>query len=118
MARWGCFANGKEALPLLGVAACLSRRPVASVVVVDLSDWSPLVVNEASHGSGGEEVKTPCLPRTISIMGPEQPLWFCLSSINNEVFNRSSCSLGLQQVLGESRPFSSLILKLTLLRCL
>jgi hypothetical protein len=50
----------------------------------------------------------------ISTMGAEQPLWFCLSNINNEVLNHSSCSLGHQQVSIESCPFPPLILKLTL----
>jgi hypothetical protein len=76
------------------------------------------MVNEALHNPGGEEVKMPRPSRTISTVGLERPLWFCLSSINSEVLNRSSCSLGLQQVLGESCPFPPLILKLTQLHCL
>jgi hypothetical protein len=85
--------------------------------IVDVWDQSPLVVNKASHSPGGEEVKTPSPPRTISIMGPERPLSFCLSSINSEVLHRSSCSLGLQQVFVESHHFPPLILKLARLRC-
>jgi hypothetical protein len=61
-------------------------------------------------------MRTP--PHTISIVGLEQPLQFCPNSINSEVLNCSSCSLGLQQVLDESRPFLPLILKLSLLRYL
>jgi hypothetical protein len=55
-------------------------------------------------------------PHTISIVGPEQSLWFYLSSIGSEVLNHSSCSLGLQQVSIESCPFPPLIFKLTRLR--
>jgi hypothetical protein len=60
----------------------------------------------------------PSPPCTISIVGPERPLWLCLSSINNKVLNPSTCSLGLQQVSIKSCPFPPLILKLALLRCM
>jgi hypothetical protein len=120
MARCAYFANGKEATS----SSWSSRSPflpsccIGWFAVVDVWDWSPLVVNEASHGPGGEEVKMPSPPRNFSIVGLERPLWFCLSSINSEVLNHSSCYLGLQQDLGESRPFPPLILKLALLCCL
>jgi hypothetical protein len=105
VAHWGCITNGKEA----------SSYRTGWFAVADVWDWSPLVVNEASHGLGGEEVKTPTPPCTISIVGPEHPLWFCLRGINSKVLNHLSCSLDLQQVLGESRPFPPLFLKLALL---
>jgi hypothetical protein len=60
----------------------------------------------------------PSPPCTISIVGPKWLLWFCLSSINNEVLNHLSCSLGLQQVSIEGRPFPPLILKLARLHFL
>jgi hypothetical protein len=56
----------------------------------------------------------PTPPHIISIMGHKGPLQLCLNSINSEVLNHSSWSLGLQQVLGKSHPFPPLILKLTL----
>jgi hypothetical protein len=120
MARCGCFTNGKEALS----SSQSSHSPFSPscrtgwFAIVDVWDWSPLAVNEALHGPGGKEVKMPSPPHTITIMCPKRPFWFCLSGINSEMFNRSSCSLGLQQVLGESRPFPPLVLKLALLRFL
>jgi hypothetical protein len=54
-------------------------------------DWFPFAVNEVSHRLGGEELKMPGSSHTISIVGPEQPHWFSLSSINSEVFNCSPC---------------------------
>jgi hypothetical protein len=91
--------------PFLGVAALLFSLFCRTdwFTIVDVWDRSPLAVNEASHGLGGEEVETPSPQCTISIKGPKWPLWLCLSSINSEVFNYSS--------------FSSLILKLALLHC-
>jgi hypothetical protein len=119
MAHWGCFANGKEA----SSSSWCSRSPFPPsyhtgwFAVVDVWDWSPLAVNEASQSPCGEEFRTPSLLHTISIMGPEWLLWFCLGGINSEVLNHSCCSLGLQHVLGESHPFALLILKLALLHC-
>jgi hypothetical protein len=87
MARWGCFANGKEA----SSSSWSSCSPFSLschtgwFAIVDVWDWSPLAMNEASHVSDGKEVETPSSPHTISIMGPEWPLWFFLSGINNEV---------------------------------
>jgi hypothetical protein len=94
MAHWGCFTNGKEALS----SSWSSRSPFSPpyrsgwFAIVEVRDWSPLAVNEASHGSGEEEVEMPSLLRTISIVGPEWPLRFCLSGINNKVLNRLPCS--------------------------
>jgi hypothetical protein len=67
-------------------------------------------VNKASHGLGSEEVETPTLLHTISIVGHERPLWPSLSSIKSEVLNCSFFSLDLQQVSAESHPFPPLIL--------
>jgi hypothetical protein len=91
------FANGREASPI----AWCSRSPFSPsyhngcFAVVDVWDQSPHAVNKALHSLGGEEVKTPSLPRTISIIGPKWLLWLCLCSINNEVLKCSTCSLGL-----------------------
>jgi hypothetical protein len=75
------------------------------------------VVNEALHGSYGEEVETPNPLRTTSIVGSYQSLRFHPSGMNIEVLDHLPCSLGLLQVSGESCPSSALILKLALLRC-
>jgi hypothetical protein len=67
------FTNGREASSF----SWSSRSPflpfchTGSFTVVDVWDWSPLAVNEVSHGSGGEEDKTPSSLCTISIMGPK-----------------------------------------------
>jgi hypothetical protein len=110
----------KRPRPLLGVVTRLSRHPIIPVgLPLLMCGTSPHLRSTRRHNSlGGEGVKMPTLPHTISIVGPEQLLWFCLSSIKSEVLNRSSCSLGHQQVLGESRPFPQLILKPALLRYL
>jgi hypothetical protein len=115
-----CFTNGREA-SFFSWSTHWPFSPSCRTswfTVVDVWDWSPLAMDKVSHGLGGKEVEMPSPSRTISIVGPERPLWFCLSSINSEVLNRSSCSLGLRQVSIESHPFSPLILKLALLRCL
>jgi hypothetical protein len=102
-----CFANGREDSPVSwsSHSPFLLSCHTGWIAIVDVWDWSPLAVNEASHGLGGEEVKTPSPPRTILIVVPERLLWFCLSSINSKVLNHSSCSLGLQQVSIKSHPF-------------
>jgi hypothetical protein len=41
------------------------------------------------------ELKMPRLPHTISIMGPELPLWFHPSGTNGEVASRLPCTLDL-----------------------
>jgi hypothetical protein len=80
MSHWGCFTNGKES----SSSSWSSRSPFSPscrtnyFAIVDMWDWSPLVVNEASHGPGVEEVKTCSLPRTISIVGPNNHFGFAL----------------------------------------
>jgi hypothetical protein len=86
MAHWGCFANGKEASSSSWSSHSPSCR-TSWFAVLDVWDWSPLAVNEVSHGPGSKEVKTSSLPPITSIMGPEWLLWFCLNSINSEVLN-------------------------------
>jgi hypothetical protein len=57
------FTNGRE----VSSFSWSSRLPfllschTGWLAVIDVWDWSPLAVNEASHGPGGEEVKTPSL---------------------------------------------------------
>jgi hypothetical protein len=64
--RWG----SRSAL----VAAVLHFRELDADLEVLGSRRNVVLTNKASHGPGGEEVKTPSSPRTISIMGPEQSL--------------------------------------------
>jgi hypothetical protein len=114
------FANGREASSFSWSSHSsfeLSYH-IGWFAIVDVWDRSPLVVNVVSHGPCGEEVERPSPPCTLSTVGPERLLRFCLGSINSEVLNHPSCSLGLQQVSIESCPFPPLILKLTLLHCL
>jgi hypothetical protein len=107
-----CFTNERE----VSSFSWSSRSPFSPschtgcLTIVDVWDWSPLAVNKASHNLGSEEVETPTLPHTISIIGHERLLWPCLSCINSEVLNYSFCSLDLQQVSTESHPFLPLIL--------
>jgi hypothetical protein len=116
--------DGSSSLATSMSFSWISRSPLSPscrtgwFTIVDVWDRSPLAVNEASLGLGAEEIKMPSPPHTISIVGPEWPLWLCLSSINSEALNYSTCSLGLQHVSIESHPFPPLILKLSLLRCL
>jgi hypothetical protein len=106
--------------PLLRVVVHPPRCPAApaGLLLLISENWPPLVVNEASRGTDGEEGEKTNPSHTTSIMGSYHSLWFCPSGINNEVLNHLSCSLGRQQVSGENYPSSPLILKLTLLRCL
>jgi hypothetical protein len=92
--------------PLHGVVVCPPRRPATLVELPLLicENWSPLVVNEALCGSDGEEVEMPNPSRTTSIVGSYRSLRFHPSGINSEVLNHLPCSLGLQQVSGESHP--------------
>jgi hypothetical protein len=55
-------------------------------------------MNEASHGSSGEEVEMSGLSRTILIVGPERLLWFFLGNINSKVLSHSPCFFSPLQV--------------------
>jgi hypothetical protein len=98
--------------PLLEVVVRPPRHSAAPVgwPLWICENWSPLVVNEASRSSDGEEVETPNPSHTTSIVGSYRSLRFRPSRINIEVLNHLPCSLGLQLVSCECCPSSPLIL--------
>jgi hypothetical protein len=58
-------------------------------------DWSPLVVNEASHGFNGEGVENTPLVVHYLDHAPKPPLQFHPGGTNSEVASCSPYTIGL-----------------------